>query len=123
MYKQVFGKKLSRNTNSRKALFRSLTVALVKSGKIETTKIKAKAVQGDIEKLFKLVRKDDLASRRMALSKLANDKETVDRLFSLKKLTEKRRSGFTRIVNLPNRKGDAAPMATLEFVDSVKENK
>jgi large subunit ribosomal protein L17 len=117
MYKRVFGKKLSRNTNTRKALFRSLIRSLVAYGKMETTKVKAKAIQGDVDKLFKLVRKDDLSARRLALAKLANDKETVDKLFKLKPMTTKRTSGFTRIINLPTRKGDNAPMARMEFVD------
>ncbi len=117
MYKRIFGKKLSRNTNSRKALFRSLIAALVLNGKIETTKVKAKAVTGEIDKLFGLVAKGDIASRRLLLSKLANDKVTVDKMFGMKAKTEKRKSGFTRIVNLPNRKGDNAQVARLEFVE------
>ena|SRR5581483_5254842 len=116
MKKKVYGRKFSRNTNSRKAMFRSLVKALVESGKIETTKAKAKAVQPDVDKLFKLVAKDDLASRRLALSRLANDKGTLEKLMALKPMTEKRKSGFTRIVNLPNRKGDNAEVARLEFV-------
>lgn len=126
MYKKVFGKKLSRNTNSRKALFRSLIFALVKNGKIETTKIKAKAIQADVDKLMTLVGSDTLAARRLVLSKLANNTETVDKLFGeLKELTTKRNSGFTRITNLPNRKGDNASLARIEWVDSieVKEKK
>ena len=117
MYKKVFGKKLSRNSNSRKALFRSLISSVILYGKIETTKTKAKAVQGDIDKIFTLVAKDDLASRRLVMAKLGNDRKSTDKLFGeLKALTEKRKSGFTRIVNLPNRKGDNAEMARIEFV-------
>src|SRR5260221_14024139 len=111
MYKRIFGKKLSRNTNSRKALFRSLIRSLVLYGKIETTKIKAKAIQGDVDKLFKLVASGDLAARKLALAKLANDTKTVDKLFSMKDLVKARKSGFTRITNLPNRRGDNASMA------------
>ena len=121
MLKKVQGYKLSRNTNTRKALFRSLIRSLVMSHKIETTKIKAKAIQADVDKLMKFVAKGDLSARRLALAKLGNDNVTVDRLFSdFKKATEKRNSGFTRIVNLPNRKGDNAPMVRMEFVDDVK---
>src|SRR5260221_4996967 len=109
MYKKVYGTKLSRNTNTRRALFRSLIGAIVANGKIETTKAKAKAIQADIDKLMKYVAKNDLASRRLVLAKLGNDKVTTQKLFGeLRNLTEKRSSGFTRIINLPNRKGDNA---------------
>lgn len=119
MYKKVYGKKLSRNTNTRKALFRSLIKSLVAGGKIETTKVKAKAIQADVDKLFTLVRtKDAVMGKRLAMARLANDKETVNKLFGeLKALTEKRNSGFTRIINLPNRKGDNAPVVRLELVE------
>lgn len=116
MLKKVYGSKLSRNTKSRIALFRSLIGALILNGKIETTKAKAKAIQGDVDRLFGLVANDNLASRRLALSKLANDNDVVAELFKMKPMTAKRKSGFTRIVNLPNRKGDNAEMTRLEFV-------
>ncbi len=118
MLKRVHGYKLSRNTNTRKALFRSLIRSLVQHGKIETTKIKAKAIQSEVDKLMKFVAKSDLSSRRLVLAKLGNDTVTTDKLFGdIKKLTEKRKSGFTRIVNLPNRKGDNAAIVRMEFVD------
>lgn len=118
MYKKIAGYKLSRNSNSRKALFRGLIVSLVKNGKIETTKIKARAIQGNVDKIMTHVAKGDLSSRRLVLAKLGNDTETTKKLFGeMKKLTEKRKSGFTRIVNLPSRKGDNAPMVRMEFVE------
>ncbi len=123
MLNRVKGYKLSRNTNTRKALFRSLIRSLVLSGKIETTKIKAKAIQSDVDKLFKLVAKDDLSARRLALARLGNDTLTVDKLFKMKSVTAKRKSGFTRIINLPNRKGDNAAIVRMEFVDSIEEKK
>ncbi len=116
MYKKIFGKKLSRNTGSRKALFRSLIKSLVFYGKIETTKVKAKAIQGDIDKLMKLVAKDDVSARRLLMAKLANDKVTTEKLITMKSMTKDRKSGFTRITNLPNRKGDNAPIVRMEFV-------
>lgn len=117
MLKKVYGHKFSRNSNSRKALFRGLISSLIEKEKIETTKIKAKAIQGDVDKLFTLSRKGDVAARRLALAKLGNDTKTVDKLFgSLKEMTTKRQSGFTRITNLPNRKGDNAPVVRMELV-------
>ncbi|SRR5258706_14079248 len=116
MYKKIYGTKLSRNTNTRRALFRSLIGAIVVNGKIETTKAKAKAIQSDVDKLMKFVAKDDLAARRLVLSKLGNDKVTTDALFAMKDITKARKSGFTRIINLPNRKGDNAEVVRMEFV-------
>ncbi len=118
MYKKISGYKLSRNSNSRKALFRGLISSLVKNGKMETSKVKAKAIQGDMDKIMTLVAKGDLSSRRLVLAKLGNDTVTTKKLFGeMKKLTLARKSGFTRIVNLPNRKGDNAPMVRMEFVE------
>lgn len=121
MYKKIFGKKLSRNTNSRKALFRSLIKSLVRDEKIVTTKVKAKAIQPDVDKLMKLVGKDDVSARRLLMSKLGNDTETVERLLKMKEMTKSRKSGFTRIINLPNRKGDNSSQVRIEFISLKKE--
>jgi large subunit ribosomal protein L17 len=124
MLKKVFGKKLSRERGARRALFRALIRALVANHAIVTTRAKAKAVQRDVDKLLVYVMKGSVNSRRLALSYMGNDKETVDRLFGeLKYLVEKRKSGFTRIVAMPARRGDAAEMARLEFVDKPTEKK
>lgn len=124
MNKKVFGRKLSRNTQSRKALFRSLISAIIQYGEITTTKAKAKAVVRDIDKLMTLVSKNTVASRRSVLAKLANDKKTTDKLFfDYIEFTKKRKSGFTRIISLPARKGDAAEMAKIEWVDKLTEKK
>lgn len=124
MNKKVFGRKLSRNTQSRKALFRSLISALVEYGEITTTKAKAKAVVGDVDKLMTLVGKNTLASRRSVLAKLANDKKTTEKFFhSYIDFTKNRKSGFTRIISLPVRRGDAAEMARIEWVDKLEEKK
>ena len=123
MRKKVFGRKFSMSSTSRQGLFRSLIRSLVLYGKIETTKAKAKAIQADVDKLFKLVAKDDLAARRLAIAKLGNDTETVDKLFKLKPMTTDRKSGFTRIINLPNRKGDNAEVARIEWVSMESSKK
>lgn len=121
MRKKVFGAKLGRNKKSRLALFRSLVVAMILNGKIETTKTKAKAVQTDIERLMGLVVKNSLSSKRIVLARLGNDKEATAKLFGLSKLGAKRKFGFTRIVKLAKRKGDGAEMARLEFVDTLEK--
>lgn len=123
MRKRVFGRQLSRNRGSRTALFRSLVRALVMSGEIITTKAKAKAVRGEIDKLVTLAKKGDVAARRNVLGKLGNDRETTDKLFGLKAVLNGRSSGFTRIVAQPSRKGDLAKIVKLQWVDSVAEKK
>lgn len=116
MKKKVFGRKLSRERDSRRALFRSLTRALVKYGKIETTKGKAKAVRPFIEKLFLTAQKGDISARRRIYTQLGNDRKTTDSL--IKQSGDfKRKSGFTRVINLPARRGDAAEMVRLEWVE------
>ena len=122
MKKRVFGRKLSRERDSRRALFRSLTAALVTHGKIETTKAKAKAIQPMVDKLVTLAREGSTTSLRRAYAKLGNDKKTAKRLFEeVGPVFAKRNSGFTRIINLGTRKGDRAEMVRLEWVEIITE--
>jgi len=120
MRKMVFGKKLSRGKKGREALLRSLVRAVVVSGKVVTTKAKAKAIVGQIDKIVTLAKKGTLDSRRRVLAYLGNDRETSQRLVNvLGPSFLGRNSGYTRIVLLPSRKGDNAKMARLEWVDEV----
>ena len=119
MQKRVKGKKLSRSRTARDALYRSLTRELVKHGKIITTTAKAKGVQVYIEKLTATAKKGGLSERRRVLAKLANDKVTTDALFKLES-GFKRESGFTRIIALPKRRGDAADISRLEWIDTAE---
>jgi len=124
MLKRVFGRKLSRGGGARKALFRALVRALVESGKITTTKAKAKAVQGQVDRVMTLLKKEDLSGRRRLLAILGNDKATLESLIEkYQASTKERKSGFTRIIALASRRGDMAKMATLEFVDKAAEIK
>lgn len=119
MKKGVFGRKFSRDRSSRQALFRSLVVSLVKSGAIETTLARAKAVSGWVDKLVTLSKKGDLASKRRVIAEL-NSPEAEGRLSGeIVPLLLDRRSGFTRIIKLGPRRGDGAPMAKLEFVVAI----
>ena len=124
MRKMVFGKKLSRGKKGREALLRSLVRAVVVSGKVITTKAKAKAIVGQIDKIVTLAKKGTLDSRRRVLAYLGNDRETSQRLVNvLAPSFSERNSGYTRIILLPSRKGDNARMARLEWVYEVKEAK
>lgn len=121
MRKMVFGRQLSRGRKSRIALFRSLIRALALSGKIVTTKAKAKAVIPQIDKLITAAKKNSVSGRRKALSKLGNDRGTVDLLFlKIAPVFKERTSGFTRITLLPRRTGDKAEMVRLEWVEKIE---
>ena len=109
MNKKVFGRKLSRSRPAREALFVSLVRAMVLSGKIVTTRAKAKAVQGNLERFVTLAKKGDLSSRRRVLSKLDNSRDIADALFQkIAPAFSGRTSGYTRLISLPTRKGDNA---------------
>lgn len=124
MRKMVFGKKLSRGKKGREALLRSLVRAIVVSGKVITTKAKAKAIVGQIDKIVTLAKKGTLDSRRRVLAYLGNDREVTQRLVNIIAPSFlNRNSGYTRVVLLSSRKGDNAKMARLEWVDEVKEVK
>ena len=110
------GKKLGRDSAHRKALYSNLAGALITHGRIETTEAKAKAVKPFAEKMVTLGKRGDLHARRLAMADLRSN-DVVHKLFSdvAPRFTE-REGGYTRIVKLGPRQGDAAPMAILEFV-------
>jgi large subunit ribosomal protein L17 len=87
-----------------------------------TTKAKAKAIQGDIDKLVNLAKDGSIQTQRRLFASLGNDKETA------KSFTERiapsfkeRKGGYTRIINLPRRKGDAAEIVRIEWVKPMPE--
>ena len=117
MRHQRSGKKLGRDSAHRKALFANLTAALIEHGRIKTTESKAKAVRPIAEKMVTLGREGTIHARRQALAYLRTQ-EIVHQLFSeVAPRFVGRPGGYTRIVKLGPRQGDAAPMAYLEFVD------
>lgn len=124
MKKRVFGRQLSRERDTRRALFRSLIRALVEHGKIRTTKAKAKAIQADIDKLVNLAKKDTISAKRRVFAILGNDKETTKKL--LKEVVPSfsdRSGGYTRIVPQPARRGDAAQIVRFEWVKEIETKK
>jgi len=111
------GKKLGRDASHRKALYANLSCSLFEHGRIRTTEAKAKAVKPKAEKLITLARRGDLHARRQALSELPSQ-EVVHRLFAdVAPRMADRPGGYTRIVKLGQRQGDAAEMVYLELVD------
>lgn len=124
MRKRFVGKKLSRSSGARRAVFRSLVRALVLSGKIETTKTKANILGKKIDKLINLSKKRTLEARRRLLADLGNDREITDLLFEkIAPNFRDQRGGYTRITNLPRRRGDAAAMARIEWVKEISGEK
>ncbi len=120
MKKKVYGRKFSRDHGSRKALFRSLIKAFVEHGAIVTTQTKAKAIRGEVDKLVNLSKVGDVASKRRVYARLGNDRKTSSALFSLVKTNfSSRKGGYTRIINLPIRRGDSARMVRFEWVEEV----
>jgi large subunit ribosomal protein L17 len=117
MRHRVRGRKLSRTESHRKALLRSLATSLLKHKRIKTTVAKAKEARSFAEDLITKARRNDLHSKRLVMSEI-HDKSVVKELFSdiIQKIGD-RPGGFTRVIKLGNRKGDAAGMAMLELVD------
>ena len=119
MRHQRAGKKLGRDAAHRKALYANLAGALIEHGRIKTTVTKAKAVKPLAEQMITLGRRGDLHARRQALSELRSQ-EVVHQLFSdVAPRMADRPGGYTRIVKLGHRQGDAAEMVYLELVDYV----
>lgn len=113
----VAGRKLSRTSEQRWALYRNLVSDLIRYGKIVTTEAKAKEARSLAEKMITLGKEGSLASRRRALA-FITDKKLVEKLFNeLAPRFKERPGGYTRIVKLGRRVGDAAPLVQLELVE------
>ncbi|MBO9598296.1 MAG: 50S ribosomal protein L17 [Cohnella sp.] len=115
--------KLSRDSSSRKALFRDLVTDLFLNERIQTTEAKAKEVRSIAEKLITLAKRGDLHARRQVAAfvrreSLNGDQDAIQKLFSdLAPRYAERPGGYTRILKLGPRRGDSAPMVFLELVD------
>ena len=128
-------RKLGRTSSQRKALLRGLTTDLLISERIETTEAKAKELRSTVEKMITLGKRGDLHARRQAQSYLIKevasvvDVETEDgktkekNVYVLQKLFDdiaprytERQGGYTRILKVGPRRGDAAPMVIIELV-------
>lgn len=117
MRKRVFGKKLKRTTNQRKALFRSLTQALVLHGRIKTTEAKAKSIKGEVEKLITYA-KNNKDNAPHYLQRHVHPK-TAAGIIKIAPVFANRPGGYTRIVRIGNRTKDNAAMVLLEFVEKT----
>ena len=113
------GKKLGRDSAHRRALYANLACSLIEHGRIRTTEAKAKAVKPFAEQMITLGKRGDLAARRQAVSELRSQ-DAVRKLFDdVAPRFAERPGGYSRIVKLGQRQGDAADMVYLELVDYV----
>ncbi len=111
------GKKLGRDSAHRKALYSNLAGALIEHGRIKTTVTKAKAVKPLAEQMITLGRRGDLHARRQATAFLRS-RDVVHHLFAeIAPRFKDRPGGYTRIIKLGPRPGDAAEMVYLELVE------
>lgn len=117
MRHQKTGRKLGRDSAHRKALYANLCAALIEHGRIQTTEAKAKEVRAIAERMITLGKRGDVHAHRQAVAFLRS-KEIAHLLFAeVAPRFADRPGGYTRIVKIGPRQGDAAPMAYLEFVD------
>jgi large subunit ribosomal protein L17 len=121
MRHQLSGRQLSRNSAHRHALMRNMAASLLRHETIRTTLPKAKELRRVVEPLITLGKSDSLASRRRAFAQL-RDEQLVEKLFGeLGPRYQTRPGGYTRILRMMPRPGDAAPMALMQLVDQPEK--
>lgn len=107
---------LGKPADQRKALLRALATELIRHGRITTTKVRAKAVRAEVEKMITLAKNGSLASRRQALGYIY-DKQLVHSLFEgVQERYGDRNGGYTRVLRTVPRRGDNSEMAIIELV-------
>ena len=99
------------------ALYRNLTVSVLRYEKVRTTEAKAKEVRGRIERVITLAKRGDLTARRSVLAEFPNEPLVINKLFDeIAPKYAERTSGYTRLVRVGQRLGDAAEMVQIELV-------
>ena len=118
------GRRLGRKTSHREAMFRNMVTSLLDHGKITTTDAKAKEIRVVAERMITLGKRGDLHSMRLAAS-VIREKSVVSKLFStIAPRYKERLGGYTRIIKLGIRQGDAAPVSLIELVEEeIKPSK
>jgi large subunit ribosomal protein L17 len=117
MRHQLSGRQLSRNSSHRKALIRNMCAALLRAETIRTTLPKAKELRRVVEPLITLGKDDSLAGRRRAWTTLRDDALVVKLFEDIGPRFRSRPGGYTRILKMGPRPGDAAPMALMQLVE------
>ena len=117
MAHRIGGRKLSRKQGPRIALFKNLTVSVLRYERVQTTEAKAKEIQPRVEHMITLAKRGDLTARRAVVAAFPNEPLVVTKLFDeIAPKYADRTSGFTRIVHLGQRYGDAAHIVQIELV-------
>jgi large subunit ribosomal protein L17 len=111
------GRKFGRESNARVALIRGLLLALIEQESIVTTEAKAKEIRPRIEKMVTKAMEDTLANKRIVLSRLYNNAKATKKIFAeIAPRFKDVAGGYTRIIKLGRRTGDASKMAVIEFI-------
>jgi large subunit ribosomal protein L17 len=111
------GRRFSRDSAHRQAMFSNMAAALIRHEQIVTTLPKAKDLQRVVDKYITLAKRGDLNSRRLAASRM-RDEDMVKKLFAvLAPRYKDRAGGYTRVLKAGYRYGDSAPVAVIELVD------
>jgi large subunit ribosomal protein L17 len=114
---RIGGRKLSRKQGPRLALYKNLTVSILRYEKVKTTEAKAKEISGRVERMITLAKKGDLAARRSVVAQFPDEPLVVTKLFDeIAPKYADRTSGYTRIVKIGQRRGDAADIVQIELV-------
>jgi large subunit ribosomal protein L17 len=111
------GRKLNRTAEHRKALFANMAAALIKHEQITTTLPKAKDLRRVTERLITLAKRGDLHARRLAISRLRDEKIVAKLFDTIGPRYKTREGGYTRVLKAGFRYGDSAPIAVIELVD------
>jgi large subunit ribosomal protein L17 len=117
------GRKLNRSSAHRKALFRNLVTSLIEHEQVRTTDAKAKELRRIADRMITLGKRGSLHARRQALSYIRS-RSVVTKLFEeVAGRFKERPGGYTRVVKIGHRHGDAAPMSIIELTDRGEEAK
>lgn len=117
MAHRIAGRKLGRTHDHRTAMLGNLAVAVIRYERVRTTEAKAKEVRGLVDGMITLAKRGDLHARRQLVSRMPHEPLIVEKLMG--EIADKyadRSSGFTRIVKLGQRAGDAATIVQIELV-------
>ncbi len=117
------GVKLNRTTSHRQAMFRNLVTSLLKHDRIQTTDVKAKELRRWVDHIITLAKRGDLHARRQAMA-IVREKDVVHKLFEeAGRRFGDLKGGYSRIVKIGRRPGDAAPISLIELMSSEAKPK
>ena len=122
MKKHVAGRKFSRDTTSRRAMYRALVRDFFMHDSLTTTSAKAMTILPIIERLIASTKSSSLSQRRSVYSFLGNDRKTTDKIYEFSKKMKTTAGGYLKYVNLPSRKGDNAPLTRIELSQKLENS-